>query len=61
MVGAFAQLGVTEEELEEWLGHPVKYVTEEEIQSLKLHYRELNTGGDPVGAGELNQKFPKVA
>ena len=61
MVKAFAKLGVTEEELEEWLGHPIKYVTDAEIDSLKGHYRTLMDAAEPEGAGELNQKFPKVA
>lgn len=61
MVKAFAKIGVTEEELEEWLGHPIKYVTDTEINSLQGHYRTLMVVSEPEGAGELNQKFPKVA
>ena len=61
MLGAFTKVGVSQEMLEYRIGHPIGDSTEKEMDELRSYYRSLVEVAEPEGAGELNEKFPKVA
>ncbi len=58
MVDAFAGVGLTQEDLEDKLGHPIKYITQQEFENLGKYFKEVK---DPQSTNKLNDKFGKTA
>ena len=55
MIQAFAGLGVTQDDLVNWLGHSLESVTPNEIKDLKKYYSEVKSNEST--ADTLNRKF----
>ena len=54
MVDAFAGIGISQEDLEDRIKHPIKYITQKEFEELSAYYKEAKK---PKGAVKLNDKF----
>ena len=54
MVAAFAGIGISQEDLEDRIKHPIKYITPKEFEELSAYYKEAK---EPKGAVKLNDKF----
>ena len=54
MVTAFAGIGISQEDLEDRIKHPIKYITPKEFEELSAYYKEAK---EPKGTVKLNDKF----
>jgi len=54
MVAAFAGIGISQEDLEDRIKHPIKYITQKEFEELSAYYKEAK---EPKGTDKLNSKF----
>jgi hypothetical protein len=58
MVDAFAGVGISQEDLEDRIKHPIKYITTKEFEDLGKYFKEVK---DPQSTNKLNDKFGKTA
>jgi len=56
MVDAFGGVGITQEDLETKIGHPIKYITPKDFEELGAYFKEVK---EPRGTDKLNDKFGK--
>ena len=54
MVDAFAGVGISQEDLEDKLKHPIKYITPKEFDDLGMYFKNVK---DPKSTNKLNDKF----
>jgi hypothetical protein len=57
MVDAFAGIGISQEDLEDRIKHPIKYITGKEFEDLGAYFKEAK---EPKGTSKLNDKFAKA-